>query len=127
MLPTLVSRLASGHLCVCLVTHRVSSTAGNCLIFQHSSPSHQWLNCPIKELCFTLLNVPTPPRALNHTRPVRQRLHSAVTSRPVRRPGARCSSVVRAFAHGAMGRRIDPSWGGPIGLFIVPASAPLLV
>ena len=25
-------------------------------------------------------------------------------------PEARCSSVVRAFAHGAMGRRIDPSW-----------------
>ena len=25
--------------------------------------------------------------------------------------GARRSSVVRAFAHGAMGRRIDPSWG----------------
>ena len=25
---------------------------------------------------------------------------------------ARCNSVVRAFAHGAMGRRIDPSWGG---------------
>ena len=24
--------------------------------------------------------------------------------------GARCSSVVRAFAHGRMGRRIDPSW-----------------
>ena len=24
--------------------------------------------------------------------------------------GVRCSSVVRAFAHGAMGRRIDPSW-----------------
>ena len=24
--------------------------------------------------------------------------------------GARCSSVVRAFTHGAMGRRIDPSW-----------------
>ena len=35
--------------------------------------------------------------------------------------GARCSSVVRAFAHGAMGRRIDPSWGGPIELFLVPA------
>ena len=32
--------------------------------------------------------------------------------------GARCSSVVRAFAHGAMGRRIDPSWGGPIELFL---------
>ena len=37
------------------------------------------------------------------------------------------SSVVRAFAHGAMGRRIDPSWGGPIVLFLVPASAPRLV
>ena len=22
--------------------------------------------------------------------------------------------MVRAFAHGAMGHRIDPSWGGPI-------------
>ena len=27
--------------------------------------------------------------------------------------------MVRAFAHGAMGRRIDPSWGGPIELFLV--------
>ena len=35
--------------------------------------------------------------------------------------GARCSSVVRAFAHVAIGRRIDPSWGGPIELFLVPA------
>ena len=35
----------------------------------------------------------------------------------------RCSSVVRAFAHGAMGRRIDPSYGEPIELFLVPASA----
>ena len=41
--------------------------------------------------------------------------------------GARCSSVVTAFAHGAMGRRIDPSWGEPIELFLVPASAPRLV
>ena len=41
--------------------------------------------------------------------------------------GARCSSVVRAFAHGAMGRQIDPSWGGPIELFLVPASGPRLV
>ena len=24
--------------------------------------------------------------------------------------GARCSSVVRVFGHGSMGRRIDPSW-----------------
>ena len=41
--------------------------------------------------------------------------------------GARCSSVVRTFAHGAMGRRIDPSWSGPIDLFLVPASDPRLV
>ena len=41
--------------------------------------------------------------------------------------GARCSSVVRAFAHGAMGRRIDPSWRGPIELFLVQASAPHLL
>ena len=41
--------------------------------------------------------------------------------------GARCSSVVRAFAQDAMGRQIDPSWGGPIELFLVPASAPRLV
>ena len=34
---------------------------------------------------------------------------------------------VGAFARGAMGRRIDPSWGGPIELFLVPASAPRLV
>ena len=33
----------------------------------------------------------------------------------------------RAFAHGAMGRRIDPSWGGPIELFLVPANAPRMV
>ena len=25
--------------------------------------------------------------------------------------------MVRAFAHGAMGCQIDPSWGGPIELF----------
>ena len=41
--------------------------------------------------------------------------------------GARCSSVVRVFAHGAMGHQIDPSWGGPIELFLVPVSAPRLV
>ena len=38
--------------------------------------------------------------------------------------GARCSSMVRVFTHGAMGRRIDPSCGEPIELFLVPASAP---
>ena len=30
--------------------------------------------------------------------------------------------MVRAFAHGAMGRRIDPSWGEPIELILVPAT-----
>ena len=35
--------------------------------------------------------------------------------------------MVITFAHGAIGRRIDPSWGGPIELFLVPASAPRLV
>ena len=41
--------------------------------------------------------------------------------------GVRCSSVVRAFVHGVMGRRIDPSWGEPIELVLVQASAPRLV
>ena len=31
--------------------------------------------------------------------------------------GVRCSSVVRAFAHGAMGHRIDPSWVDPLSYF----------
>ena len=35
--------------------------------------------------------------------------------------------MVRAFTHGAMGRQIDPSWVGPIELFLVPASAPCVV
>ena len=30
--------------------------------------------------------------------------------------------MVRAFAHGAMGRQIESSWGGPIELFLVPVS-----
>ena len=42
--------------------------------------------------------------------------------------GARCSSVVRVFAHGVMGRRIDPLLRGePIELFLIPASASQLV
>ena len=35
-----------------------------------------------------------------------ERLSSVV----VKSKGARCSSVVRVFAHGAMDRRLDPSW-----------------
>ena len=41
--------------------------------------------------------------------------------------GSEMSLRGRAFAYGAVGRRIDPSWGGPIELFLVPASAPRLV
>ena len=41
--------------------------------------------------------------------------------------GAGRSSRGRAFAHGAVGRRIDPSWCGPIELFLVPARASRLV
>ena len=39
-------------------------------------------------------------------------LFGTLLYRPIRcsNQGARCSSVVRVFAHGAMGRRIDPSW-----------------
>ena len=35
--------------------------------------------------------------------------------RMVERDVAPC--VIREFAYGPMGRRIDPSWGGPIELF----------
>ena len=31
--------------------------------------------------------------------------------------------MVAAFAPGAMGHRIDPSWGGPIELFLVTCSS----
>ena len=46
---------------------------------------------------------------------------------PTNYGGARCSSVVRAFAHGAVGHWIDPSRSGPIELFLVPGRAPRLV
>ena len=42
-------------------------------------------------------------------------------------PGERDVTVVRALAHGAMRRRIDPKWGGPIEVFLIPASAARLV
>ena len=35
--------------------------------------------------------------------------------------------MVRAFAHGAMGRRIHPSRSGPIDLYLVSACAQRLV
>ena len=51
-----------------------------------------------------------------------QILQGETNGAPTRQEGVRGSSVVRAFAHDAMGHRIDPSWGGPIDLFLVPAS-----
>ena len=36
-------------------------------------------------------------------------------------------TLVRAFTHGVICCQIDPSWGEPIELFLVPASAPRLV
>ena len=42
----------------------------------------------------------------------------------INKKGARCSSMVRVFAHGAMDRLVDISWDEPIELFRVPASAP---
>ena len=38
-----------------------------------------------------------------------------------------CLTPYNRERDGAMGRRIDPSWGGPFELFLVPASAPRLV
>ena len=54
---------------------------------------------------------------------------TAINSRPTMHQVStvNSSSVVRAFAHGVMGCRIDPSWGGPIELFLVPTSVPRLV
>ena len=34
--------------------------------------------------------------------------------------------MVRTSLMGALGRRMDTSWSGPIELFLVPASAPVL-
>ena len=46
--------------------------------------------------------------------------------REIQSKGVRCSSVIRAFAHGVMGRR-SILHGGPIKLFLVQASAPVPV
>ena len=35
--------------------------------------------------------------------------------------------IEQDVAHGAIGRHIDPSWTGPIELFLIPASTPRLV
>ena len=38
-----------------------------------------------------------------------------------------CLSMVRAFAHGAMGRQIDPSWGGPICCIFITSFNRLMI
>ena len=63
-----------------------------------------------------------PPPQCEHCQCILTVRHILVECNHFTQTGARCSSVVRAFANGAMGRRIDPSWGGPIEIFIVPAS-----
>ena len=35
--------------------------------------------------------------------------------------------MVRTFAHGAMGRWIDPSWDGPIEIFLIAAYINLML
>ena len=65
--------------------------------------------------------------SVSHTRIFKNLLRILSRSGTPSKWGARCSSVVIAFAHGAMGRRIGPSRGGPIELFLVRASAPRLV
>ena len=86
----------------------------------HLDPYSSHIVC----MCYTR-NVPGVCQVGRGARPVH--ISHLLTNMSSRSVGARCSSVVRASAHGAMGRRIDPSWSGPIELFLVPASAPRLV
>ena len=83
------------------------------------------LNCTAKRVAPRGLHLNCLLVTLTASKPVN--LYPSLASHFHPNCGARCSSVVRAFAHCAMGRRIDPSWGGPIELFLVPASAPRLV
>ena len=73
------------------------------------------------------LNIHHPTVWIAHTtaivehwlkREVAQYVHVGSMSRPI---------TPRGDIHGTMSRRINPSWGRPIELFLVPASAPRLV
>ena len=68
-----------------------------------------------------------PPHSQNRTKPLRSLHRQRVAVSRMLATGGGTNLRGRAFAHGAMGRRIDPSWGGSIELFLVPASAPRLV
>ena len=50
-----------------------------------------------------------------------------VTGRFLISDGSEIQLRGKSVRHGAMGRQIDPSWGGPIELFLVPASTPRLL
>ena len=66
---------------------------------------------PLKKKCSVLEPVPRcepSSRCLSHC--VIRACYGASVLVLLNNTGARCSSVVRACAHGAMGRRIDPSW-----------------
>ena len=69
------------------------------------------------------LGSPAAPRRERCSSVAEQALAVQRVIRSTPRGGPNSRSVVRAFAHGAMGRRIDPSWGGPIELILVSASA----
>ena len=63
--------------------------------------------------CFVYGNchIPGPgPHCYSHHRFDQPQIQNDRILSPQLEQGARRSSVVRAFAHGAMGRRIDPSW-----------------
>ena len=92
-------------------------------------PSHLSFDCAQKIYCDSVLfqhTHPTSPRRRSGPRLAHSQNKDLIT--PLGKMSA-CTLpiLVRAFVHGAMGRRIDPSWGGPIELFLVPASAPRLV
>ena len=76
-------------------------------------------------VCFPLITSTTQVHSKDMI--TRHNINRDITNAFHTKIGARCSSMVRAFAQGAMSRRIDLSWGGPIELSLVPASAPRLV
>ena len=68
------------------------------------APSHRQ-DSTYHGLCYTSRG------ALAGTRNSSMGRRYGITERSIpNKGGVRCSSVVRAFAHGAMDRRIDPSW-----------------
>ena len=101
-----------------------------CFRFVHVSLGVE-LGEPLSPILFILFVNDIHSELFNIDEPLRstwlQFFKCRVIPRSPCKQGARCSSVVRSFAHGAMGCRIDPSCGEAIELFLVPDSAPRLV